>query len=93
MLGLETLPLVVLSVHEEQKCIRKRGNWLSGEKWDRCPTGCLVWKRCHCLPCLFYEQNVFGKGEIGQDGEKWDKTWREVGRMSLSELAVKTAPV
>ena len=29
---------------------------------------------------------------MGQPGEKWDKTWGEVGQMRLPELAVKTAP-
>ena len=38
------------------------------------------------------KQNVLEKGEIGQDGEKWDKTRGELGQMRLSVFAERTAP-
>ena len=34
-------------------------------------------------------KNVFKKGDMGQAGEKWDKSWGEVGQIRLSGLAVK----
>ena len=37
-------------------------------------------------------QNVFENGEMGQVGEKWDKTWEEAGQMRLSGFAERTAP-
>ena len=37
-------------------------------------------------------QNVFEKGEMEQAGEKWDKTWGEVGQMRLSGFTERTAP-
>ena len=37
-------------------------------------------------------QIVFEKGEMGRAGEKWDKTWGEVGQMRLSGFAERTAP-
>ena len=53
-------------------------------------SGRSVWKRYHCLLCLFYwEQKLFKKGEMGQAGEKWDKKWVKVGQMRLSGLNVK----
>ena len=35
---------------------------------------------------------MHSKREKWEAGEKWDKTWGEVGQMRLSGLAVKVAP-
>ena len=37
-------------------------------------------------------QNVFEKGEMGQAGKKWDKTWGEVGQLRSSGFDERTAP-
>ena len=35
---------------------------------------------------------VFEGVEMGQSGERWDKTQGKMGQARLSELAIKTAP-
>ena len=42
-----------------------------------------------CSICFIKIKYVFEKGEMGQAGEKWDKTWGEVGQMRLSGFAEK----
>ena len=53
-------------------------------------SGWLIWERNHCL---FYElqKKIFEQGEMALAEEKWDKTWGELGQMSLSCPGVKIA--